>query len=284
MRTRRPAVSHRVRLTGPAGAVVMVLTVAACAGGASDRTATSTGVPDPDPIPPGVAEAESFPASVHPAVPDPRIGALFLGGGPVHTCTGTVLDSRTQDLVLTAAHCLADGVDTTFVPGFDPAAADTDPWHVTAIYLDPRWLADQDEQADFAIVRVTRHDGTTIEQQVGGGLALASAPAAGTAVAVTGYLVGEGGALTCRGVTTMADDGFPSLECAGVADGFSGAPWVTGSAVAGLVGGLDGGGCDEDTSYSPRFDGGVERLLARAEAGDASDAGDAAPAADAPAC
>ncbi|AFP39147.1 Conserved hypothetical secreted protein [Mycolicibacterium smegmatis MC2 155] len=215
MRTRRPAVSHRVRLTGPAGAVVMVLTVAACAGGASDRTATSTGVPDPDPIPPGVAEAESFPASVHPAVPDPRIGALFLGGGPVHTCTGTVLDSRTQDLVLTAAHCLADGVDTTFVPGFDPAAADTDPWHVTAIYLDPRWLADQDEQADFAIVRVTRHDGTTIEQQVGGGLALASAPAAGTAVAVTGYLVGEGGALTCRGVTTMADDGFPSLECAG---------------------------------------------------------------------
>ncbi|AFP39148.1 hypothetical protein MSMEI_2680 [Mycolicibacterium smegmatis MC2 155] len=59
---------------------------------------------------------------------------------------------------------------------------------------------------------------------------------------------------------------------------------MTGSAVAGLVGGLDGGGCDEDTSYSPRFDGGVERLLARAEAGDASDAGDAAPAADAPAC
>jgi len=284
MRTRRPAVSHRARLTGPAGAVVMVLTMAACAGGASDRTATSTGVPDPGPISPGVAKAESFPASVHPAVPDPRIGALFLGGGPVHTCTGTVLDSRTQDLVLTAAHCLADGVDTTFVPGFDPAAADTDPWHVTAVYLDPRWLADQDEQADFAIVRVTRHDGTTIEQQVGGGLALASAPAAGTAVAVTGYLVGEGGALTCRGVTTMADDGFPSLECAGVADGFSGAPWVTGSAVAGLVGGLDGGGCNEDTSYSPRFDGGVERLLARAEAGDASDAGDAAPAADAPAC
>ena len=281
MGTRRPAVSHRDRLTGLAVTAVIMLTVTACAGGSPGRTATSTGVPPAEPTSPGVAKAESFPATVHPAVPDPRIGALFLGAGPVHTCTGTVLDSRTQDLVLTAAHCLVDGVDTTFVPGFDPGAADTDPWHVTAVYLDPRWLDDQDEQADFAIVRVSRHDHTTIEQQVGGGLALAPAPAAGTAVAVTGYPVGEGGALTCRGVTAMADDGFPALDCAGVADGFSGAPWVTGAAVAGLVGGLDGGGCDEDTSYSPRFDKGVLRLLARAEAGDG---GDAAPAADAPTC
>ncbi|AKS34735.1 trypsin-like serine peptidase [Mycolicibacterium goodii] len=285
MRTRRPAVLLGVRVTGVASmaatAAVVVLAVAACAGGSSDRAAASSGIPSAKPIPPGPAEPESLSAAVRPAAVDPRIGALFSGGGPVHTCTGTVLASRTQDLILTAAHCLVDGVDTTFVPGFAPDAADADPWHVTAVYLDPRWLADQDEQADFAIARVGRHGDTMIEQQVGGGLALGSAPVAGTTVAVTGYPLGEGGALTCRGVTATTAAGFPSLECAGVSDGFSGAPWVAGSTVAGLVGGLDGGGCDDDVSYSPRFDEGVVRLLARAEAGDA---GDAAPVADAPAC
>lgn len=273
-----------VRNTGVAAAgiaVVVLLTVAACTDGASDRAVDSPGVPTAESIPPYSAQSESFPAAVHPTAPDPRIGAVFLGAGPVHTCTGTVLASRTQDLILTAAHCLVDGVDTTFVPGFDPDAGDTDPWRVTAVYLDPRWRSDQDEQADFAIVRVGRHGDTTLEQQVGGGLALASAPAAGTPVAVTGYPVGEGGALRCDGVTTVADEGFPSLECAGVADGFSGAPWVVGSTVTGLVGGLDGGGCVDDVSYSPRFGEGVMRLLARAEAGAA---GDTAPAADAPLC
>ncbi|MBU8819681.1 trypsin-like serine protease [Mycolicibacterium goodii] len=283
MTTRRRAVPHPVRVTGVTVTVaaLAVLTVAACAGRSSDRAVDSSGVPTAARIPPDSAHAESFPDAVRPASPDPWIGAVFLGGGPVHTCSGTVLASRTKDLVLTAAHCLVDGVDTTFVPGFEPDADDTDPWHVTAVYLDPRWLSDQDEQADYAIVRVGRHGDTTIGQQVGGGLALAAAPAAGTEVSVTGYPVGEGGALTCRGLTATAAEGFLSLRCAGVADGFSGAPWVVGSTVAGLVGGLDGGGCDDDISYSPRFDEGVVRLLARAEAGDP---GDAAPAADAPTC
>lgn len=276
------ALPVRITVVSTAGiAAVVLLTVAACTDGVSDHAVDYTRVPTAEPVPPYSAQPDSFPAAVRPTAPDPRIGAVFLGAGPVHTCTGTVLASRTQDLILTAAHCLFDGVDTTFVPGFDPDTGDTDPWRVTAVYLDPRWLSDQDERADFAIVRVRRHGDTTLEQQVGGGLALASAPTAGTPVAVTGYPVGEGGALRCDGATTMADEGFPALECAGVADGFSGAPWVVGSTVTGLVGGLDGGGCDDDVSYSPRFDEGVMRLLARAEAGAP---GDAAPAADAPLC
>jgi hypothetical protein len=50
-------------------------------------------------------------------------------------------------------------------------------------------------------------------------------------------------------------------------DGTSGSPWVAGSVIAGLVGGLEGGGCQEDVSYSPRFDESVTTLLHRAEAG-----------------
>jgi hypothetical protein len=298
MGLRRAVAVLPVHVTGVAAAVAAVGVVAACTDGSSGHAVTSTGLPITTATTqsdPGAAGAESYPAAVQPVAPDPRIGALFLGGGPTHTCSGTVLDSRTQDLILTAAHCLVDGVDTTFVPGFNPDtdvddADDADdgpshPWHVTAVYLDPRWLHDQDEQADFAIARVSRAGGTTIEQRVGGGLALASAPAAGTAVAVTGYPVGDGGPLICHGVTAMAAEGFPSLECAGVADGFSGAPWVVGSTVTGLVGGLDGGGCDDDVSFSPRFDEGVVRLLERAQDGDdAGDDGDAAPAAAGPNC
>ena len=36
----------------------------------------------------------------------------------LHTCTGSVVHSSTGDLILTAAHCLAQGFPTTFVPGF----------------------------------------------------------------------------------------------------------------------------------------------------------------------
>jgi hypothetical protein len=70
--------------------------------------------------------------------------------------------------------------------------------------------------------------------------------------------------------------GYPMLRCAGLVDGTSGAPWLAGLTVVGITGGLEGGGCQENVSYAPPFDGAVKELMARAEAGGA---GDAAPAA-----
>ncbi|WP_234816664.1 MULTISPECIES: trypsin-like serine peptidase [Mycolicibacterium] len=214
------------------------------------------------------ADAQPRHDGAPPTVPDPRVGALFLGGGSLHTCTAAVLDSTAGDLILTAAHCLVDGVETEFMPGFRDGAEAA--WRVTAVYLDPRWLADQDPQADFAIARVVRDGAASVQQQAGGGLSLGAAPSAGATVTVTGYPTGTGGGpRVCRGSTSMSAQGFPSLSCAGLGDGFSGAPWAVGSTVTGIVGGLDGGGCDDDVSYSPRFDDGVVRLLHRAEeAGD----------------
>jgi hypothetical protein len=222
------------------------------------------------PLPP---EHTAASATAQPVQPDPEVGAVFVGGGSFHTCSGAVLNSAGGDLILTAAHCLADGVDATFVAGFDNDAAPENVWHLDATYLDPRWMRNQDPMADFAIARVSREAGGTIAAEAGGGLTLGSAPHPGTVVTVTGYPMGEGGGpIACRAPTVPATQGFPSLPCDGIVDGFSGAPWLTGSTVTGLVGGLDGGGCQDESSYSPPFDDAITGLLSRAEtAGPADD-------------
>ncbi|CDO30323.1 trypsin-like serine peptidase [Mycolicibacterium porcinum] len=267
-------VTRMVKLT--VAAATMTALAAACAGPVT-RTAGagSAGPMTAPPTSPPVVASPLSQAGAESVIPDRRVGALFLGDTTTHTCSGSVLASTSGDLILTAAHCLLDGVDTSFVPGFGEGGGDT--WHVDAAYLDPRWIAEQDPQADYAIVRVTGGSGASLLAAAGGGLILGSAPAQGSPVTVTGYPMGEGGSpLACRGATTWSPQGFPSLACGGLTDGFSGAPWVSGSTVTGLVGGLDGGGCDDDLSYSPRFDDHIGRLLARAEAGGP---GDAAPAA-----
>jgi hypothetical protein len=80
-----------------------------------------------------------------------------------------------------------------------------------------------------------------------------------------------GGPITCTATTAAETQGFPSLPCSGLGDGLSGAPWVAGSTVTGIVGGLHGGGCDESVAYSPPFDNSMGELLTRAEAGGPGD-------------
>lgn len=212
------------------------------------------------------------------AVPaDSRVGALYLDDSDLHTCSGSVLHSAKGDLVLTAAHCVADGLDISFVPGHDGLLTDHDrAWQVDAIYLDPRWVADQDPRADYAILRVSRDDGVSLESVVGAGLNLGTAPRQGSVVTVTGYPLGIGTSPIGCEAATGVDDGYPVLECDGMVAGTSGSPWVSGTTVTGVVGGLDGGGCDDDVSFSSPFDGATSALLARAEA---AGPGDVAPVA-----
>lgn len=155
---------------------------------------------------------EGVPA-VRPVTPDPRVGAVFPGAGELHLCTAAVLAPSSANLILTAAHCLAADVDTRFVPGFGGDAddpGDDDTWHVDAVYLDPRWIADQDPMADFAVARVQRADGARLESVTGEGLRLGDAPKAGDEVTVIGYPAGAGGGpLACRAATAAAHHGFP---------------------------------------------------------------------------
>ena len=217
------------------------------------------------------------PATAAPVSPDPLVGPVFLGASDLHTCTGSVLNSSSGNLILTAAHCLAAGSPTTFAPGFNDRPGSAGMWNIDAVYLDPQWVTKQDPRADFAIARVTRPDGASLQNVVGPGLTLGTAPSAGTVVSVIGYPLSVGGSpIGCHGETSTAAAGFPSVKCAGMIAGTSGAPWRSGTSVVGLIGGLNGGGCEENVSYSAPFDGGVAALLRRAEA---SGPGDAAPGA-----
>lgn len=253
--------AHRTLAAG-----LLVACSSACAGPAP---AVKPSAPQRPAVSPATAPMV---AKAAPVPPDPKVGAVFLGGGSLHTCSGAVLQSVGGDLILTAAHCVAEGVDANFVAGLLNDAAPDDVWHIDAVYLDPRWTASQDPHADFAIARVSRVAGGTVEAQAGGGFTLGPAPAPGTVVTVTGYALGVGGEpIGCRTATAPGAQGFPSLPCGGLADGISGSPWITGSTVVGLVGGLDGGGCDENLSYSPPFDDAIAHLLTRAEAGGPGD-------------
>jgi Trypsin-like peptidase domain len=249
----------RILAAGVVSTVGLASLLAACGHQASSVPAISK------PAQSVVDEANRVVAA--PVDPDPRVGAIFLGGSDLHACTGSVLHSAAGNLVLTAAHCLGAGGAVTFVPGFAGKAAPADVWTVDVQYLDPRWVANKDPHADYAIARVTRADGGSVEAQVGSALSLGSAPAKGSRVNVVAYPVGVGGTpIGCQTTTAVSDSGYPVLPCTGLADGTSGAPWISGSTVTGVIGGLHGGGCAENLSYSSPFDQHITDLLARAEA------------------
>jgi hypothetical protein len=209
-----------------------------------------------------------------PVDPDRRVGAIFVDGGNLHVCTGSVVHSAGGNLVMTAAHCLAGASRIAFVPGFagDGAPAPADVWKADAVYLDPRWTASKDPRADYAIARVSNEAGGSVEAHVGLALTLGTAPPPGSHVTVMGYPAGVGGSpIGCQASTSVNESGFPSLVCEGLVDGTSGAPWVSGTMLTGLIGGFERGGCAANVSYSAPFDQQTAQLLARAETGGPGD-------------
>lgn len=226
------------------------------------------------------APAAADPAgSAEPAGTTATVGALFAGeltGG--HTCTASVLDSPSGDLVLTAAHCIAGtGLGYRFVPAYDDGAAPFGVWRVTGVWVDPAWTDHQDPRADVAVLRVadqTFPRGVFVSvQQVTGGERLGTAPPSGTHVTDVAYNSGiDDSPVSCT-TTTRVQDGFPAFDCAGYVGGSSGSPWLAtdpvtgGTEVRGVIGGPHQGGCLDSTSYSAPFGGAVAELVRAAASG-----------------
>ncbi len=251
--------------------IVPMRTVAAALGVAATTMAVAGCQSSAEPPAKATAPADAVVITARPTAPMPSVGALFLGGTETHTCTASVVRSASQDLILTAAHCLAAEYPATFVPGFDDKADPGDVWSLDAVYLDPRWVASRDPKADYAFARVSRPAGGTLEAVTGAALTLGTTPHPGE-VTILGYPLGVGGApVGCETDAEMDPGGYPLLHCGGLVDGTSGAPWIKDTTVLGVIGGRDGGGCQDNISYSPPFDSATAALLARAEAGGPGD-------------
>ena len=244
--------------------LIVTLAAAVVLVGPCSASAAFSSSPD-DPPPAGTPTATSFDGL-------PIVGPLFLDGlGAPHGCTATVIASRTRDLIMTAAHCVVGtGAGVQFAPGYDLGATPYGVWTVASAYADPAWVATQDPNRDYAILRVAKHGGVGIQDVTGGAL-VAPGPRRHEQITDVAYNSGiDDQPITCT-VRTYRTDGYPAFNCHGYVGGSSGSPWLTQlpgsdvSAVRGVIGGLHHGGCFEYTSYSSPFNRAVFGLLRRAD-------------------
>lgn len=199
----------------------------------------------------------------------PSVGVLFSTDTDMtaHYCSASVVHSPGRDLILTAAHC---GVATNvvFVPGYTKGAL-RQPygvWSIGATFTDRRWQdLETGSDYDVTFARVEPDGRGRRIEDVTGANRLTRTPGWTNKITAVGYPAEaadpDGRAIRCTALT----DRLPGLQqltmsCGGYYTGTSGSPWLldydprtrTG-AVIGLVGGLDGGGLDDGTSYSPYF-------------------------------
>ncbi|MCB5179257.1 trypsin-like serine peptidase [Streptomyces antimicrobicus] len=195
-----------------------------------------------------------------------RVGALFSGGlDGGHFCTASVVRSAGRDLIATAAHCLGQPLSTVFVPGYRDGSAPYGVWRLTGVTQDPSWTDGADPDADIAFATLAPLEGRAIEDVVGG-FPLATDAPAGVPVTVVGYPSTVDEPLTCSNDTTMAGPTQRRIDCPDLAGGTSGSPWLAGGALAGVLGGFEGGGTEDDVSYSAVLGDLAERLYRRAAA------------------
>ncbi len=203
------------------------------------------------------------------------VGPLFPSGSSIHTCTASVIASRTGDLVITAAHCLSGtGAGWRFAPGYDNGAEPYGSWKVVGLYGAPAWLHSTVASSDYAILevapRVFKGKKQNLQDVVGANR-LATAPVNGATVTVPAYAIGRNDRpVTCT-VRVSYQGIHPAFTCNPYVGGTSGAPWLEhtrgANTVVGVIGGLHQGGCTSITSYSAPFDATTLALAASATRG-----------------
>jgi V8-like Glu-specific endopeptidase len=203
-----------------------------------------------------------------------RVGAVFYGsdssGG--HFCTGSVVNSPGQDVIVTAAHCLNDGkggadqANVTFVPAYADGQAPFGEWQPARYIMDSRWINGADPDYDVAFIVLKPHQGKNI-QQVLGGNTIEFNTGYDHPVRVTGYPASADAPITCDNTTTKQDPDYLRFACADYYGGTSGSPFVTSynaqtrtGTVVGVLGGYEEGGSTPDVSYSDYLGNDIRNL------------------------
>ncbi|MER6444927.1 trypsin-like serine peptidase [Streptomyces venezuelae] len=182
-----------------------------------------------------------------------RVGALFAGGRDGgHHCTAAVVHSEDGDVIATAAHCLESPSTTVFAPGYRDGKAPYGFWKITGAYLTPGWTESQDPDDDIAFATVAPVDGGrtgSVEKAVGGFPVAAEQPDDPT-VTVIGYPRTLEAPVRCANTTELLSATQRRIDCPDLTGGTSGSPWLVNGALAGVLGGYEGGGNVPEISYS----------------------------------
>jgi V8-like Glu-specific endopeptidase len=211
----------------------------------------------------------------------PAVGALFTvvhGRLRTHFCTASVVHSKAQNLLITAAHCVygkrrAASGGIAFAPAYHDGRFPRGVWPVTAVYVDRAWRLRRSPDNDVAFL-VAGRPGDRIERHTGAEvLGIHQAP---QLVTVIGYPDGAGQPVSCaaRARAFRRDWHQMVWDCGGYTNGTSGGPFLarvsarTGDGtVIGVIGGWELGGDLPGVSYSPRFFTNIARLYQRAASG-----------------
>lgn len=221
-----------------------------------------------------VADANSFGGT-------PAVGALFYrqGGQLEHFCTASVVRSKHENLLVTAAHCLAGqklapAGTVVFAPGYHNGVFPYGRWVVRAAYTDRQWQASQDPDDDVAFL-VAGRPGRHIQKYTGAETLVTGARLP-QEVRVMGYPDSYRQPVFCDAAARAFDRKHLRqmvFYCTDYTNGTSGGPFlahVSGATdtgrVIGVIGGYEQGGFTPDVSYSPQFGSSVAALFRTAQA------------------
>jgi V8-like Glu-specific endopeptidase len=229
-----------------------------------------------------VRAQESLPEPAASPTADPlsepdQVGALFAGG--TQTCTASVVDSPGRDLLITAAHCIHGGKDgwytpdITFVPGYQNGQRPYGTWSPQRMLVDPRWITAADPDLDVGFIVLKPLHGKHIQDFLGGDT-IGVNQGFTNLVRVSGYPEGASQPVTCENWTSQQAAYQVRFDCAGMPDGTSGSPLITGynpatgtGTIVGVIGGYQLGGDTSWVSYSPYFNRHVWTLYQQAIGG-----------------
>jgi V8-like Glu-specific endopeptidase len=229
--------------------------------------------------PPSAASARQAPGTPSPVhfAGVPTVGALFFTTGTQqHFCTASVMISKPENLILTAAHCVygsSYASKIVFVPKYHSGKQPYGVWPVRKITVAAGWRSSHNQNLDFAFLAVAPPAGTHRPvQRVTGGLRLGINIGYSHRIKVIGYNNTDDTPIRCATSSFKFAPHQMKFRCHNFQDGTSGGPWIIGyhgragtGTVFGVIGGYQQGGNFPWASYSAYFSGPARRLFRQAQ-------------------
>lgn len=171
-----------------------------------------------------------------------RTNGRILGIDPLsgpYSCSGTVLNTPSHSIVLTAGHCVLEGGSESrrivFVPAYDHGTRPFGTFVAEAVYVMPQWRQSENPDFDVAALRVAPNELGALTDVVGGrGFATSKSRLA--AFQIFGYPAAWAGGeelRSCRahglGIDRLTDrfPGLPTMPAScDMAAGSSGGAWL----------------------------------------------------------